>query len=209
MPPNTVYVGRPSRWGNKFTIEQSGSPAAAVEDFKYWMGLDDNTPADIRMELRGKNLCCWCPIVAHGDYMPCHADVLLSIANNIPIDEVIRENTRWAEGENAVTKPSTSPTRINVAQHAIHSLAGTRRKRIRSSIVMGSSRRVCRHCRPDDGRCKDCEYEACIWREEIASTVIRYIDTMYPAMWTNVSKSARLSIRNTILNALSGDGDRQ
>lgn len=30
----------------------------------------------IRKELRGKNLACWCPIAG-----PCHADVLLEIAN--------------------------------------------------------------------------------------------------------------------------------
>lgn len=32
------------------------------------------------LQLRGKNLACWCPIGA-----PCHADVLLELAN-APID---------------------------------------------------------------------------------------------------------------------------
>lgn len=49
--------------------------------------------------LRGKNLACWCPIISHGEYTPCHADVLLSLANDISLDEVIRENTRRAKGE--------------------------------------------------------------------------------------------------------------
>ena len=31
---------------------------------------------DIRSELRGKNLACWCPLD-----QPCHADVLLELAN--------------------------------------------------------------------------------------------------------------------------------
>ncbi|KMS57958.1 hypothetical protein V473_07255 [Sphingobium cupriresistens LL01] len=34
--------------------------------------------------LRGKNLACWCPLD-----QPCHADVLLEIAN-APIDAVLR-----------------------------------------------------------------------------------------------------------------------
>ena len=55
--------------------------------------------ADVQRELRGKSLACWCAIVRHGIYCPCHADVLLSIANDIPMDEVIRENIRRAERE--------------------------------------------------------------------------------------------------------------
>jgi hypothetical protein len=34
------------------------------------------TAEDVRRELAGKNLACWCPLWA-----PCHADVLLRIAN--------------------------------------------------------------------------------------------------------------------------------
>lgn len=34
-------------------------------------------------ELRGKDLACWCPLEdEHGDRVPCHADVLLEIANS-------------------------------------------------------------------------------------------------------------------------------
>jgi hypothetical protein len=35
------------------------------------------TPREIRAELAGKNLACWCPLD-----QPCHADVLLEIANS-------------------------------------------------------------------------------------------------------------------------------
>lgn len=34
------------------------------------------TPEDIRRELAGKDLVCWCPT-----FEPCHADLLLEIAN--------------------------------------------------------------------------------------------------------------------------------
>jgi hypothetical protein len=36
----------------------------------------------IRTELAGKDLACWCPLEdANGNRVPCHADVLLELAN--------------------------------------------------------------------------------------------------------------------------------
>lgn len=55
MPPDAVYVGRPTKWGNPFDI------AIMIESIN---------------ELRGKDLACWCPLDR-----PCHADVLLELAN--------------------------------------------------------------------------------------------------------------------------------
>lgn len=38
--------------------------------------------AVVRSELAGKDLACWCPLVdAQGNPVPCHADVLLELAN--------------------------------------------------------------------------------------------------------------------------------
>ena len=38
--------------------------------------------AMVRAELRGKNLACFCPLTdAQGNHVPCHADVLLELAN--------------------------------------------------------------------------------------------------------------------------------
>ena len=43
------------------------------------------SPAEIRSELRGKNLACFCPLTdAQGNHVPCHADVLLELANKEP-----------------------------------------------------------------------------------------------------------------------------
>jgi hypothetical protein len=41
---------------------------------RSWHGYP--TDDEIKQELRGKNLACWCP-----EGSPCHADVLLEIAN--------------------------------------------------------------------------------------------------------------------------------
>jgi len=85
MPENAVYVGRGSKWGNAFTVEQYGREKA-VQMFRDYIGHPNSPhgfePHEIE-ELRGKNLACWCPIVdKHGNYCMCHADVLLKLANS-------------------------------------------------------------------------------------------------------------------------------
>lgn len=76
MPPNTIYVGRGSRWGNPYRVGTCliGDNEAAV------MAFSANLPLKFKCdELRGKNLACWCrPDQA------CHADILLEIANGEP-----------------------------------------------------------------------------------------------------------------------------
>lgn len=92
MPPNTVSVARPGRWGNPFRIgdrEPDGGKiydnADAVAAFETWLEIlrDPRCPRpnflDEIPELRGKNLACWCK-----PEDPCHADVLLEIANAEP-----------------------------------------------------------------------------------------------------------------------------
>ena len=87
MPPNTVYVGRPTKWGNPYKVGQAVGPntplmtaAEAVSNYRDWLGAcnEYSTISEkvARQELRGKNLACFCPLD-----QPCHADVLLEIAN--------------------------------------------------------------------------------------------------------------------------------
>ena len=82
MPPNTIIVARPSRWGNPFKAADHGSgthaQSIAVKLYECWLDRSEQAKlmaAAIR-DLRGKNLACWCKL---GD--PCHADVLLELAN--------------------------------------------------------------------------------------------------------------------------------
>lgn len=91
MPDNTVYVGRGSKWGNpcKVGMYRDYTAADAVRDYRKWLARDltvrsfDNafgappTIEDIRTALAGKNVACWCAPGA-----PCHADILLEIANS-------------------------------------------------------------------------------------------------------------------------------
>lgn len=95
MPANTVKVDRTTKWGNPFVpgqmfevVDDEGGPVVgrylcktaieAVEHFRGYMDQSNNWDllADCRTELRGKNLACWCKPGA-----PCHADVLLELAN--------------------------------------------------------------------------------------------------------------------------------
>lgn len=85
MPPNTVKVDRSTKFGNPFTFRPRSPDGRriAVDRFQRWLGgeeMDGLQPAaecyPDPSELRGKNLACWCPLDE-----PCHADVLLKLAN--------------------------------------------------------------------------------------------------------------------------------
>ncbi len=84
MPANTVKVDRTTRWGNPFTIAECGSVAIAVAQHGRWMrgeiaapgGAEPPTTEAIRVALAGRHLACWCALNG-----PCHADLLLTLAN--------------------------------------------------------------------------------------------------------------------------------
>ncbi len=90
MPKGAVYVGRPTPWGNPFTVEdywKAGHSGGAVVAqawvvTMYWQWIRGDAHVDGRAtrprvrELRGKDLACWCPLD-----QSCHADVLLELAN--------------------------------------------------------------------------------------------------------------------------------
>lgn len=81
VPPDAVYVGRPTKWGNPFKLTDrnpsTGQPVtrdeviAAYRAYVLRTGLDEHA----RIQLRGKDLVCWCAPLS------CHADVLLELAN--------------------------------------------------------------------------------------------------------------------------------
>lgn len=95
-PPGAVVVSRPSKWGNPFAVGVphslvDGRPirdrAEAVELYRLHTGPMGNYEldvAEVRRELGGRNLACWCPLPAPGEPDACHAAVLLEIANGEP-----------------------------------------------------------------------------------------------------------------------------
>ena len=71
LEPNTVVVSRGTKWGNPFRVGDIRR-AEAVELYRRWIVDQPLDPS----ELAGKNLACWCRLDE-----PCHADVLLELAN--------------------------------------------------------------------------------------------------------------------------------
>jgi hypothetical protein len=96
-PEGAVVVARPTKWGNPWRVGEPSpwgeheplSPADAVEVYRYMISNTDVAVGQIhgwqanpgftriaRAELAGHDLACWCPLD-----QPCHADVLLEVAN--------------------------------------------------------------------------------------------------------------------------------
>ncbi|HEV2133769.1 MAG TPA: DUF4326 domain-containing protein [Terracidiphilus sp.] len=110
VPEGAVYVGRPTKWGNPFSLKACGTRSKCVRLYRAWLAgtfteksieriigrgvkVEEQPLAMFRYlvirgglrgmlpELRGKDLMCWCPLD-----QPCHADVLLELAN-APVKE--------------------------------------------------------------------------------------------------------------------------
>jgi hypothetical protein len=77
MPADTVYVGRPTKWGNPFEYQNRQK---CVDAYRNVLELHKKDSPEwfekYITPLRGKNLACWCLLD-----QPCHADVLLELAN--------------------------------------------------------------------------------------------------------------------------------
>lgn len=95
MPENAVYVGRPTNWGNPYKVgdlnpwtlntvaDLSEAVGLYAQDWSLMIEHSVARPAGatdaidaMLLALRGKDLACWCPLD-----QPCHADVLLDLAN--------------------------------------------------------------------------------------------------------------------------------
>jgi hypothetical protein len=78
-----TYVGRPSVWGNPFSVEQYGR-GRALERYAEWLETQHALKARAKRELRGKVLACWCAPsggIDADDRLICHAQLLSRIAN--------------------------------------------------------------------------------------------------------------------------------
>ena len=74
IPANAIYVGRPSKWGNPFPISKAIPREMSIS---LYSGYLKHNPGLLKFldELKGKDLVCWCAP------LPCHADILLEVAN--------------------------------------------------------------------------------------------------------------------------------
>lgn len=90
-PEGAIYVGRGTKWGNPWRMDDFQSAADVARCYRQAIksgrnGVWDNpdherwtslpSTEEIRAALAGHDLMCWCPLD-----QPCHADILLEIAN--------------------------------------------------------------------------------------------------------------------------------
>ena len=90
LPENTVYVGRPSKWGNPFKVGEAFTAKEAVcyyqeeLDTQRILGTHSFMPLLDLTELKGKNLACWCGEWEIGEpEIDCHAVILMKAANDL------------------------------------------------------------------------------------------------------------------------------
>lgn len=89
MPEGAIYVGRPTVWQNPFGLPGTAAMlkcdtiAEAVRLHRNMVAEEcaalGRLPAYIQ-QLRGKSLACWCRLD-----QPCHADLLIRLANGEPM----------------------------------------------------------------------------------------------------------------------------
>ncbi len=78
LPAGALVVARPTKWGNPYKPGKL-TRAQAVASYRRDLMAEKLrvSAADARIELRGHDLACWCSLDG-----PCHADVLLKVAND-------------------------------------------------------------------------------------------------------------------------------
>ena len=67
-----IYIGRPSKWGNPFTIGKDGSREEVIVKYEAWIRNNPELLKDLH-ELNSKTLACWC------SPKPCHGDILIKL----------------------------------------------------------------------------------------------------------------------------------
>ena len=77
-----IYIGRPSKWGNRFEIERDnkgkeipGSREKVIQQFREDLNNRPDLLRAIPLELKNKRLGCTCKP------KPCHGDVLVELAD--------------------------------------------------------------------------------------------------------------------------------
>lgn len=70
-----VYIGRPSKWGNPFTIGKDGTREEVISKYREYLNSNQELLSSVS-ELKGKTLGCWCSPKS------CHGDILSELANS-------------------------------------------------------------------------------------------------------------------------------
>jgi site-specific DNA-methyltransferase (adenine-specific) len=91
IPGGAVFVCRPSKWGNPIHLQSERGRESVLQRYEEWLMTQPELIAAARTELRGKDLVCHCAP------KPCHADILMRIANEPETEEEIEQRMRLTE----------------------------------------------------------------------------------------------------------------
>ncbi|WP_411839993.1 DUF4326 domain-containing protein [Paracoccus sp. ME4] len=80
-PANSIYIGRPSDWGNPFAIGKDGDRSEVLAKYLDHLHRNPDIVDRARRELAGKDLVCWCAPAA------CHGDILCDLAAGCQLPE--------------------------------------------------------------------------------------------------------------------------
>lgn len=69
IPPGAKYIGRGSKWGNRFVIGRDGDRETVVAKHERWLA-DQHDLLHSLDELKGCDLICFCrPRLCHGNLL--------------------------------------------------------------------------------------------------------------------------------------------
>jgi len=102
VEPYDVYIGRPSKWGNPYTICKEHTRKDVIRLYEAWIKTRPELLAALP-ELRGKRLGCYCAP------LPCHGDVLVRLAEEVDqmshSDELAELEADMIEGHHRYCRP--------------------------------------------------------------------------------------------------------
>lgn len=76
VPKGAVYIGRPSPYGNPFSLGKDGSRDEVYDKFEQYIKSKPEFIKLVKENLKGKDLVCFCKPER------CHGDTLIEIANS-------------------------------------------------------------------------------------------------------------------------------
>jgi hypothetical protein len=82
LPTDAVYIGRGSKWGNRFKIGVDGDRATVIAKHERWLA-DQHHLLRALDELKGRSLLCFCAP------KQCHGDLLLRLANTTRDERIV------------------------------------------------------------------------------------------------------------------------
>ena len=92
LPEGTVYIGRPTKWGNPYKVGKNRTAKEAVNLYIDYLEkpIHKDFPDTKKYhllglyELEGKDLACWCGEWEFGEpEIDCHGVVLMKMANSL------------------------------------------------------------------------------------------------------------------------------